>query len=112
MKRITIVKRVCTAYEKKYYSTDKYKCFTYEKTNMAAAHLWIHGFIVSMKDNQKQFSSHYTKILLESQKKSTKQKSHKPKTTQQKQKPKKAKQKHKTKPKIAHKRYKNKEQKN
>ncbi len=88
---------------KKYYNTDKfYKCFTYEKTNMAAAHLWIHGFIVSMKDNQKQFSSHYTKILPESKKKKKKKKPH-TENNAPKTKAKKAKERHKTKPKIAHK---------
>ncbi len=96
---------------KKYYSTDKYKCFTYEKTNMAAAHLWIHGFIVSMKDNQKQFSSHYTKILLESQKKKHKTKKPQTENNAAKTKAKKSKTKAQNQTKNSTQRYKNKEQK-
>ncbi len=86
VKRITIVKGVCTAYEKSTTAqTNSTNVLHMKRQNMAAAHLWIfHGLIVSMKDDKIQFSSHYTKILPESKAKNKQTKNKQNKSTKQK----------------------------
>ncbi len=122
MKCITIVKRVCTAYEKSSTAQTNSTNVSHMKRQTWQQHTYgFHGFIVSMKDDQKQFSSHYTKILPESKAKKKKKKithtkkkpqteNKAPKTNHQKQKPKKSKRKAQNHTKKSKPTYKNKEQ--